>query len=223
MVLHFFEPLKDDKSLIIQDQAVKGSFFCKYSIVFKHSLISVVDVCPCLIFSHSLLLIKSSLFIPSSFHLPLVLWGFSSAKSCLLRFFSPWSVSLLKTTLVPLKANAFITAPPIVTNNDAIYFLPTMISNQPSPHNKCAMASFSSLCFPVSIFRLSYRVAGITILGTSGLTTAIFYDRSLYLCLSQFSCLCCSLKFCCCISSSFQCLSLNCSVYACTHWKIYYW
>ena len=45
----------------------------------------------------------------------------------------------------------FTTAPPIVNNNDAIYFLPKIVSNQPSPTMKIVMASFSSLCFSVSI------------------------------------------------------------------------
>ena len=51
--------------------------FCKYSIVFHHCLVNIVDVCLCLIFfSRSLLLIKSSRFIRSLFHSSLVLWSF---------------------------------------------------------------------------------------------------------------------------------------------------
>ena len=71
------------------------------------------------------------------------------------------------------------------------------------------MDSFSSLCFLVSIFRLSSRTAGITFLSASGGSRAIFYGPCLFPCLKQFSCLCCSLEFCCYILSLFQCLSLN--------------
>ena len=40
--------------------------------------------------------------------------------------------------LVPLKTNAFTVEPSIVNNNDAIFFLPKMISNKTSPENqKC--------------------------------------------------------------------------------------
>ena len=76
------------------------------------------------------------------------------------------------------------------------------------------MASFSSLWFLVSTFRLwggSCWIGGITFfLGTSGTSVPIFYDPCLYPYLTQSSCLCCSLNFCCCIPSPFQCLSLNC-------------
>ena len=53
-------------------------------------------------------------------HLSLFLWSLSSVKPYLLRSFAPWSVSLLKKKLVPLRANAFVTAPPIVNNTDPI-------------------------------------------------------------------------------------------------------
>ena len=74
-------------------------------------------------------------------------------------------MSLLKKKLVSLKANAFTTASSIVNNNDAFYFLPKILSNQPSPNNQ--MTSFSSLFFSVGIFWLSGQTAGITILGIS--------------------------------------------------------
>ena len=75
-----FGPLMHGKSQIIQVQVVKVffGFFCKYSIVLKHCFINIIDVCPGLIFSSSLLLIKSSCFIRSLFHLFLALWSFSS-------------------------------------------------------------------------------------------------------------------------------------------------
>ena len=126
-------------------------------------------------FSISLLLIKLSRFIQSLFYSSLALWIFSSAKSCVLRSYSPWSVSMLKRIFVLLKANVYTKAPPILNNNDAIYFLRKMIRNQPPPLHppppptvKSMMTSFSWLCFFVSIFRLSCRTAGITILGHGG-------------------------------------------------------
>ena len=73
-------------------------------------------------FSLSFLLIKSICFILFLFHSLLALWSFSSVKSCLLHSFSPWSISLLKKKLVPLKANAFITVLPSVNNTDDILF-----------------------------------------------------------------------------------------------------
>ena len=146
-------------------------------------------------------------FDPHSIHplLFVALWSLSIVKSCLLRSSSPWSVSLLKTKLVPLKANALNTAPPIVNNNDAIYFLPKMISNQSNPTIKSAMTSFSLLFFSVSIFRLSCRAAVIIILGisSSGWVMGNFL-WSLFI-----SCLCYSPKFFCCILLSSLCLSLN--------------
>ena len=140
IVCHFFEPLMDDKNLIIEAQVVKALLVLQMldSIqAFLH------QHCWCMPLPHFFLRslffrIKSSRFIRSLFHSSLALWSFLSAKSCLLCSSSPWSMSLLKTKLVPLKTNALTTAPLIVTNNDAIYFLPKMISNQPTPYNqKC--------------------------------------------------------------------------------------
>ena len=133
-----------------------------------------------------------------------------------------------------LKANSFIKAPAIV-NNDAIYFLPKMESSQLSPTINYIMASLSSLCFSVSIFKFSCWVIRRSFAGLSVLFIIItlscatlpalpstsednFYDPCLCLCLSQFSCLCCSIKFCCCILLFFQCLSfshLEACIYPC--------
>ena len=75
------------------------------------------------------------------------------------------------------------------------------------------MASFSSLCLSVSIFRLwgivisagSCQPAEITVLGIFGK-----FLQSLFVSLIEpFLFLCCPLKLCCCIPSSFQCLSSN--------------
>ena len=110
-----------------------------------------------LFFSRSLLLINSSRFIRASFHLSLALRSFSSAKSCLFCSFAPWSVSILNARLAQPNAVALNTELRIlirIVNNNAIYLLPKMVSNQSSSHNQTAMASFSSLCFSVSIFRL---------------------------------------------------------------------
>ena len=116
--------------------------FCKYTIVFKHCFINIIDACPCLIFSRSPLVIKSSRLIGSLFHSSLALWSFSSSKSCLLHSSSLWSVNPLNRKLVLLNAvalNAVLkTLLRNVNNNDAIYFLPRMIDNQSSPHiQKC--------------------------------------------------------------------------------------
>ena len=140
--------------------------FFKDSIVFKHCFIKIANVGPCLIFSRSLLLIKSSRFIRSLLHSSLARCIFSSGKSCLLLSSSPWSVNLLKTKLVPLKGNVFTTAPPIVNNNDAIYFLPKVLSNQPP--NKEYNGYFFIIVLFGKHFGLSRRATGITALGTVG-------------------------------------------------------
>ena len=135
IIHHFFDPQMDDKNLIIKAHMVKALFVLQ---ILDSIQTNIFDVCPCLLFSRSHLLIKSSQFIRFLFHSSLALWSFSSAKSRLLRSSLSWSVSLLKTKLVPLKANTFTTAPSIVNNNDATYFLPKMISNQSSHQNqKC--------------------------------------------------------------------------------------
>ena len=108
----FFLSLMDDKNLITQ--MVKALFFCKYAIILKHCFINIFDISPCL---------RWRRFIRSLFYPSLAFWSFSSAKLCPLCYFAPWSVSILKTKLVPLKASAFTTAPSIVNNTDAIYFL----------------------------------------------------------------------------------------------------
>ena len=167
-------------------------------------------------FSGSLLLIKSSRFIRPLFQSSLAIWSFSSHKSCLLRSSSPWSMSQLKTKLVRLKANVFTTAPPIVNNKDAIFYQKWEAIN-PAPTIKSVITSFSSLRFLVSLYGLSRRTARwsfidlFNILGvsSSGGATGYFLWPCLCPCLSQFSCLCCSLNFCCYILSSFLCLILN--------------
>ena len=91
-----------------------------------------------------------------------------------------------------VKANAFTTAPPITNINDAIYFLTKMITISPAPTIKIFMASFSSLCFSVKIFRFcdivtlngSCRATEITVFGTSGFTTGSFL-KFLFICLFQ--------------------------------------
>ena len=80
-------------------------------------------------------------------------------------FFCTMIHDLPEDKISTAKTSAFITAPSTVNNNDAIYFLPKMISNQPTV--KSVMTSFSSLCFSANIFGLSCRATGITILGTS--------------------------------------------------------
>ena len=87
-----------------------------------------------------------------------------------------------KTKLELPKANAFTTALPIVNNNDTIYFYQKWQVIKPFPTIKSVMASFPSLCFSASILRLcglatpttSCQATGITVLGTSGLTTDNF-------------------------------------------------
>ena len=62
--------------------------------------------------SRSFLLIKSSRLILFSFYLSLAVSVVFQAPN----------VRLLNKKLVPLKANAFMTAPPLVNNTDAILF-----------------------------------------------------------------------------------------------------
>ena len=135
IVHHFWGSLMDDKNLIIEAQGVKVLFVLQI-----HDSIQPLlhQHCWCMplprFFSRSFFF----RFIRSSFYSSLALWKLLIAKSCLLCSSSQWSVTLLKTKLVSLKANALNMAPPIVNKNDVIYFLPKMISNQPSPQNqKC--------------------------------------------------------------------------------------
>ena len=135
IVHHLFGPLMDDKNLTTEAQVVKALFVLQ---IFESIQTLLLQHCWCMPLPHFYYLvcyIKLSRFIRSLFHSSLVLWSFSSTKSGLLRSSSPWSVSLLKKKLVPLKANAFTTEPTFVNNNDAIYFLPKMISNQPTLNN----------------------------------------------------------------------------------------
>ena len=136
IVNHFFGPLMDDKNLIIAAQVVKALFPLQILENIQALPLQHCWCTPLLHFFHLVCYIKPNCFIRSLFHSFLALWSFSSAKSCLLRSSSPWSVSLLKTKLLPLKADAFTTTPPIVNNNDAIYFLLKMISNQLTPNNQ---------------------------------------------------------------------------------------
>ena len=88
------------------------------------------------------------------------------------------------------------------------------------------MAILPSLYYSANIFRISSWVTGRSFTGSSvlfiiitfscatffalsGTGEGIFYDPCLCISLSQFLCLCWSLKFYCCILSSFQCLSSN--------------
>ena len=72
------------------------------------------------------------------------------------------------------KTSAFITAPSIVNNNDAIYFLPKMVSNQPThlhhtptPTIKSVMASFIT-ALSESIFKLCNFVVSTGLCQTKG-------------------------------------------------------
>ena len=121
----FSEPLMDVKSLISEVHNVRVLYFCKYLIILKHCFIKIVDICSCVFLFLQPFINKTSslyyIFIPNI----LALWIFSIAKSSFWRSFLPWSIVLLKKKLMPLKVNALITAPPIVNNTDAIYFLAT--------------------------------------------------------------------------------------------------
>ena len=116
----FSEHLMDVKSLISEVHNVRILYFCKYLIVLTHCFINIVDICSCLF-----LFLQHFIDKISSFQISLALWIFSIAKSSFWRSFLPWSIVLLKKKLMPLKVNALITAPPIVNNTDAIYFLAT--------------------------------------------------------------------------------------------------
>ena len=56
------------------------------------------------------LLLFFALWAYCLFHSSLAFWSFSSAKSCLSRSSSPWSVRLLKTKLLPIKVNKKISS-----------------------------------------------------------------------------------------------------------------
>ena len=68
-----FEPLKDDKNLIIQGQVVRALFALQILDSIQALVINIVDICSCLIFSRSLLFIKSKRFIHSLLHSSLAL------------------------------------------------------------------------------------------------------------------------------------------------------
>ena len=134
IVHHFFDSLLNDKNLITQAEMVKALFIIFIFFFFFFFFLQIRNSTQVLLHQHFwykpflhfffffIFLIRSRRFIRSLFHSYLALWSFSSAKSCLLRYSVPWSGSLLKTNLVPLKTSAFTTAPRIVYNTDAIYF-----------------------------------------------------------------------------------------------------
>ena len=118
------------------------------------------------------LLMKSYCFILLLLHLSLSFWSFSSAKLYVLHSLSSWSIRLWKKKIVPLKANAFITAPPIV-NNKFHFSLPAALlraskngkqSNQASSHNqqKCNSSFFYDCAF-TKHFWVIYRPYNISI------------------------------------------------------------
>ena len=123
---HFSDRLTYGKNLITEIQTIRVYLFCKYSIILKHCLIKIVDLWYCLIFFHTVLLIKPSHLSFSWFSSSLPFRIFASAKPCILPSFSPWSISLQKKQTVQLKANELIKAPQIVNNTDIIYFIITL-------------------------------------------------------------------------------------------------
>ena len=140
IVHHFFVSLMDDRNLIIRAQVAKVLFFLQ----IRDSIQVVLHQrCWCMhlhsFFPRSLLLIKSSRLTRSSFHLSLAFGSFSSAKSYLLRSFAPWSVIILNARLALPNDVALNTELKIllkIVNNNAIYFLPKLVRNQPNPPNQ---------------------------------------------------------------------------------------
>ena len=144
IVYHFFDPLMDDKSLIIEAQVVKALFVLQ---ILKHCFINIVDVCPCLIFFTYSFVDKIKPFHSILIPFTLVLCSLSFAF-----FFTMIREPTEEKKVEPPKANAFAMAPLIVNNNDAIYFQPKNDKQSTHSPQSCLCCSQKFCCCILSPF-----------------------------------------------------------------------